>query len=94
MPELPEVETIKNTLIPIVKDRTILKVDILRDSLVHSNPTIFKQKLANQKFLDVSRKGKYLFFHLSNELVIICHFAMEGRFYTKYSPLRFQPFFL
>lgn len=81
MPELPEVETIKNTLIPIVKDRTILKVEILRDSLVHSNPTIFKQKLVNQKFLDVSRKGKYLFFHLSNEQVIICHFAMEGRFY-------------
>ena len=81
MPELPEVETIKNTLIPIVKDRTILKVDILRDSLVHSDPNFFKQTLIDQKFLDVSRKGKYLFFHLTNNLVIICHFAMEGRFY-------------
>ena len=81
MPELPEVETIKNTLIPIVKNRKILSVDILRDSLVHSDTKIFKQKLVNQTFLDVTRKGKYLFFHLTNDLVIICHFAMEGRFY-------------
>ena len=81
MPELPEVETIKNTLIPIVKDRKILKVDILRDSLVHSDCSLFKQKLINQTFLNVSRKGKYLFFHLTNNCVIICHFAMEGRFY-------------
>ena len=81
MPELPEVETIKNTLIPIVKDRKILKVDILRDSLVHSDCSLFKQKLINQTFLNVSRKGKYLFFHLTNNYVIICHFAMEGRFY-------------
>ena len=55
MPELPEVETIKNTLIPIVKDRNILKVDILRDSLVHTEASIFKQKLVNQTFLDVIR---------------------------------------
>ena len=81
MPELPEVETIKNTLIPIVKDRKILKVDILRDSLVHTEASIFQQKLVNQTFLDVTRKGKYLFFHLTNNIVIICHFAMEGRFY-------------
>lgn len=81
MPELPEVETIKNTLIPIVKGRKILSVDILRDSLVHSNTTIFKKELVNETFLDVTRKGKYLFFHLTNEKVILCHFAMEGRFY-------------
>ena len=81
MPELPEVETIKNTLIGIVKDRTIRKIDILRDSLVANNPKEFKLGLENEKFLAVSRKGKYLFFHLTNDKVIICHFAMEGRFY-------------
>ena len=81
MPELPEVETIKNTLIPIVKNRKILRIDVLRDSLVANAPKDFISHLVNETFLDLSRKGKYLFFHLTNDKVIICHFAMEGRFY-------------
>lgn len=81
MPELPEVETIKNTLIPLLTGRKILSVDILRNSLVTNDPTFFKSALKNKDFSSLSRKGKYLFFHLSDEKVVICHFAMEGRFY-------------
>ena len=35
MPELPEVETVKNVLLPIVKDRKILSVEVLRKSIVN-----------------------------------------------------------
>ena len=34
MPELPEVETVKNVLIPIVQGHTIKKIDILRKSII------------------------------------------------------------
>lgn len=81
MPELPEVETIKKTLIPIVKGRKILKIDILRNTTIVSNLDEFKNKLEGQTFLDVTRIGKYLIFHLTDDLVLISHLRMEGKYY-------------
>ena len=93
MPELPEVETVKSVLIPIVKNRKIVAIDILRATNVHSDPTTFKNELIGETFLDVTRIGKFLIFHLTNEKVIISHLRMEGKYYelleneenTKYS---------
>lgn len=81
MPELPEVETIRKTLIPIVKNHKIVKIDILRNSTILTNLDEFKEKLTNETFLDVSRIGKYLFFHLTNNLVLISHLRMEGKYF-------------
>ena len=81
MPELPEVETVKNVLIPIVKDRKILKIDVLRAGQIEGNVKEFVSNLQGQTFLDVSRIGKYLIFHLTNELVMLSHLRMEGKYY-------------
>ena len=81
MPELPEVETVKNVLIPIVKDRKIIKIDVLRCSTIEGNVDEFISNLQGQTFLSVSRIGKYLIFHLTNELVILSHLRMEGKYY-------------
>lgn len=81
MPELPEVETVKNVLIPIVKGRKILAIDILRASTIEGDRKEFISNLQNQTFLDVTRIGKYLIFHLTNERVIISHLRMEGKYY-------------
>ena len=84
MPELPEVETVKNILEPLIKGKTIEYVDVFYDRLVQSNINEFKEKLKGQTFLYLSRYGKFLFFHLSNDLVIISHLRMEGKYrYTK-----------
>ena len=64
MPELPEVETVKNVLIPIVKDRKILKIDVLRNSTIEGDVKEFISNLQGQTFLNVTRIGKYLIFHL------------------------------
>ena len=81
MPELPEVETVKNVLIPIVKGRKILKIDVLRAGQIEGNVKEFVSNLQGQTFLDVSRIGKYLIFHLTNELVMLSHLRMEGKYY-------------
>ena len=93
MPELPEVETVKNVLEKIVVGRTITAIDVLRESNIHSDVDTFKKSLTGEKFLSMSRIGKFLIFHLTNDKVIVSHLRMEGKYYeiledeanTKYS---------
>lgn len=80
MPELPEVETVRNILLPLVKNKTIDHVDVYYDKLVLSNLDEFKNKLINQTILDLKRYGKYLFFVLTNNLILISHLRMEGKY--------------
>ena len=81
MPELPEVETVKNVLIPIVAGQTITHIDIYRNGTIEGDPKEFVNELTNEKILSVSRIGKYLIFHLTNDKVIISHLRMEGKYY-------------
>ena len=82
MPELPEVETVKNILEPAIKNKTIDYIDVFYDRLVQSDLITFKNELKNRTILYLSRYGKYLFIHLDNDLVIITHLRMEGKFRT------------
>ena len=81
MPELPEVETVKNVLIPIVQNHKILSIDVLRKGQIEGDIEEFISNLQGQTFLNVTRIGKYLIFHLTNEKVIISHLRMEGKYY-------------
>ncbi len=80
MPELPEVETVKKILEPLIKNKKIEKVEVFYDRLVQSDLTNFKQELAGQTILSMNRYGKYLFFNLTNDLILISHLRMEGKF--------------
>jgi formamidopyrimidine-DNA glycosylase len=81
MPELPEVETVKSVLEKVVNGRTIQKIDILRSSSVPGDKEQFISSLTGEKFLRMSRIGKFLIFHLTNDKVIISHLRMEGKYY-------------
>ena len=81
MPELPEVETIKNVLSKIVIGHKINRIDIYRKTTIEGDPEEFFKELTNETFLSMSRIGKYLIFHLSNEKVIVSHLRMEGKYY-------------
>ena len=80
MPELPEVETVKRVLEPIVKDRKIVKIDVLRMSIVNNQAEPFISYFENEQFLSISRIGKFLIFHLTNDKVLISHLRMEGKY--------------
>ncbi len=99
MPELPEVETVKKVLIPIVKGNTIASIDVLRKStIVGSSIDEFKSALINKTFLNITRIGKFLIFHLSDDVVMISHLRMEGKYFeleeqepnTKYARVVFH----
>ena len=81
MPELPEVETIKNILKQEICGKTIANIEIIRKKTILSDVDDFIKNLTNQTFLDITRKGKYIIFHLSKDNVLIAHLRMEGKFY-------------
>lgn len=79
MPELPEVETIKNELIPHVIGRQFAGVNIHDDKPIRQPPVQeFRQRLVGQKIDSLERRGKYLIFHLSSGEALIIHFKMSG----------------
>ena len=80
MPELPEVETVKNLLIPILVKQKITRIEVLRDSIIEGNKNDFITSLEGETFLNITRIGKYIIFHLSNDKVIISHLRMEGKY--------------
>ena len=81
MPELPEVETVKKVLSPIVAGRTILDIEVRRKTIIQGDPIYFVNYFKGEKFLSVSRIGKFLIFHLTNDKVLISHLRMEGKYY-------------
>ena len=81
MPELPEVETIKNLLKPQLLNRKITQIDVLRMKTIVGDYLEFKNALENETFIDISRIGKFLIFHLTNDRVFISHLRMEGKYF-------------
>ena len=79
MPELPEVETIKNDLLPQIAGRRFTGVRLLDDRIVRQpSPEEFRRHLVGQTIEDIRRIGKYLLFQLSNGEVLILHLKMSG----------------
>jgi formamidopyrimidine-DNA glycosylase len=79
MPELPEVETIKNELSPHVVGRTITGVTPVWTGIIKQVPVEeFISRVRGKKVLALSRRGKYLFFHLSSGEILVAHLKMSG----------------
>jgi len=82
VPELPEVETVKNSLNRRVKNRTIDSVDIHYAPIVRGDLEAFKRALPGRTIDAVTRRGKYLIFHLGKRR-LISHLRMEGKYFLK-----------
>lgn len=85
MPELPEVETVKNTLKRLVLNKKILSVNIYHSNII-AYPSVdeFKEKIKNQTINDITRRGKWLIFELDN-YYLVSHLRMEGKYFLKNS---------
>ena len=83
LPELPEVETVKETLKRKVLNQRINSVDILWPGII-AYPTVeeFKENIKNQKINDITRRGKWLIFELDN-YILMSHLRMEGKYFLK-----------
>lgn len=80
MPELPEVETVRRILLPIVTNETITAIDVLKARIIQGDVTSFVDGIEKETFKDISRIGKYLIFHLTNHKVLVSHLRMEGKY--------------
>ena len=58
MPEMPEVETVRRTLTPLVKGKTIAKIIIWYPKIIVNNPDEFVEKLTNKKILKIDRYSR------------------------------------
>jgi formamidopyrimidine-DNA glycosylase len=90
VPELPEVETIKNELLPYILGREITGVDVLWDRIVRQ-PSVeeFRSRVIGQRITGLSRRGKYIFFHLSGGGVLVMHMKMTGSLLVNPADARF-----
>ena len=77
MPELPEVETTKKGLIPLIINNLITKVYIRNNKLRWPISQHIITALDNKKIHNITRRGKYLLFHLKDGMLII-HLGMSG----------------
>lgn len=80
MPELPEVETVKNGLEPILRDHVIIGVALRRANLRFPFPVDFASKLEGAKVQNLTRRAKYILIGCDNGQSLIVHLGMTGRF--------------
>ncbi len=91
MPELPEVETVKEALNQTVKGQTIKDIELRYEPMVKNmSADEFKEKLINQTIQEVSRRGKYLVFHF-DDYQLLSHLRMEGKYFYVDSDFELNP---
>ena len=84
MPELAEVETVRNTLKKRILHKKIVNVNIIYGKIIENDLEEFKKVLINNEFKDILRKGKWLIFELNN-YYLLSHLRMEGKYFIKNS---------
>ena len=80
MPELPEVEIVRRGLEPVMAGATVVGVDQRRPDLRFPFPDDFAARLVGARIMTVGRRAKDLVVALSNDLALIMHLGMSGRF--------------
>ena len=79
MPELPEVETIRRGLEPVLVGQRIQRVEQRRADLRFPFPENFGKRLTGRTVVMLQRRAKYLLAHLDDGTVLIIHLGMSGR---------------
>ncbi len=80
MPELPEVETVRRGLAPVMAGAVMRNVELRRANLRFPLPAGFKERLSGARVNTLDRRGKYLVAPLSTGEALIMHLGMTGRF--------------
>jgi formamidopyrimidine-DNA glycosylase len=79
MPELPEVETVRRGLIPVLVGRKLKRVAVRRGDLRRPLPKDFARRLSGRRVAAIDRRGKFLLVRLDGGDVLIVHLGMSGR---------------
>jgi formamidopyrimidine-DNA glycosylase len=79
MPELPEVETVRRGLVPVLEGRRILAADVRRPDLRWPLPDRLAERLAGRRVLALRRRSKYILADLDSAETLLLHLGMSGR---------------
>ncbi len=79
MPELPEVETVLQGLIPVMQGRRIARADVRRAGLRWPFPENLAARLSGKRVLGMRRRAKYILADLDSGETVILHLGMSGR---------------
>src|SRR5262245_5375701 len=91
MPELPEVETIRRSLLPKLTGVRIARVTVRERRLRQPIAEDFERRLRGKRILDITRAGKYLLFALGDEQHLLVHLGMSGSLEIKAASAAPQP---
>jgi formamidopyrimidine-DNA glycosylase len=80
MPELPEVETVRRGLQPVLEGATIQSVTLARPALRYPFPDHFSERLAGHRVLSLGRRSKYLLWEIEGGETLLAHLGMSGSF--------------
>ncbi|NNC35960.1 MAG: bifunctional DNA-formamidopyrimidine glycosylase/DNA-(apurinic or apyrimidinic site) lyase [Acidimicrobiales bacterium] len=80
MPELPEVETVRAGLAPVMEGRKFTRVKLNREDLRFPFPKSFIRRLEGKSLISLRRRAKFLMGELSSGETLIMHLGMSGRF--------------
>jgi formamidopyrimidine-DNA glycosylase len=80
MPELPEVETVRRGLAPVMAGATLNAVETRRRGLRWPFPKNFAARLTGRRIERLGRRAKYLLAELDNGEVLVMHLGMSGSF--------------
>ena len=79
MPELPEVETVRRGLLPVMEGRVIERAQVNRPDLRWPFPERMAERLTGARVLGLRRRSKYILADLSTEESLLIHLGMSGR---------------
>src|ERR1041385_7152688 len=80
MPELPEVETVRRGLAPVMEGASFQRVELRRGDLRAPFPRRFAARLQGRRVQALRRRGKFLLADLDDDAVLVMHLGMSGSF--------------
>jgi formamidopyrimidine-DNA glycosylase len=89
MPELPEVEALRRSLLPYVKGRKVKNIKVLQDKIIagkgtkrigtKENTLKFIKNITGKKIIDIKRRAKNLIIVLNDKSILLVHLKMTGQ---------------
>ena len=79
MPELPEVETVKAGIAPVMEGQVIARAEVNRPDLRWPFPNRMAERLTGKRALGLRRRSKYILIDLDSAETLLIHLGMSGR---------------
>jgi len=81
VPELPEVETTRRSLAPVLTNAVLVRAELRhpRTGRRNARPSDVADRLRGRRVIDMRRHGKFIMTHMEGDLTWVIHLGMSGR---------------